>query len=137
MFESIHIDSVRSVFICGIVIMAIALASVCALAADTVTSHPFAGTKVNGGTVTLTTDGSHKVLTLSGDFVVPQTPDPHWQVVDSNGNVYLLQRLPIKGDKVNTSITLPSYVPDVARVQIWCAFAESLLGEASFDAPVN
>ena len=137
MFESIHIDSVRSVFFCGIVIMAIALASVCALAADTVTSHPFAGTKVNGGTVMLTTDGSHKVLTLSGDFVVPQTPDPHWQVVDSNGNVYLLQRLPIKGDKVNTSITLPSYVPDVARVQIWCAFAESLLGEASFDAPVN
>jgi len=137
MFESVDINKVRSVFICGIVVLAIALAGVCASAADAITSHPFAGTKVNGGTVTLTTDGGNKVLTLSGDFVVPQTPDPHWQVVDSNGNVYLLQRLPIKGDKVNTSITLPSYIPDVARVQIWCAFAESLLGEASFDAPVN
>ncbi len=137
MFESVDMNKVRSVFICGIVVLAIALAGVCASAADAITSHPFAGAKVNGGTVTLTTDGGNKVLTLSGDFVVPQTPDPHWQVVDSNGNVYLLQRLPIKGDKVNTSITLPSYIPDVARVQIWCAFAESLLGEASFDAPVN
>ena len=25
---------------------------------------------------------------------------------------------------------------DVAKVQIWCAFAEVLLGEASFDKPV-
>ncbi|MGQ0666409.1 MAG: hypothetical protein ACT4O4_05180, partial [Nitrospiraceae bacterium] len=29
-------------------------------------------------------------------------------------------------------ITLPAYVSDVAKVQIWCAFAEVLLGEASF-----
>ena len=40
------------------------------------------------------------VLKLSADFV-PDTPDPHWQVVDSKGQVFLLQRLGIKGDKVN------------------------------------
>jgi hypothetical protein len=68
---------------------------------------------------------------------VPGTPDPHWQVVDSQGVVYPLQRLPIKGDAVNTSIELPAYVPDVAKVQIWCAFAETLLGEASFATPVK
>ena len=106
-------------------------------AADQMTSQPFTGAKVNGGTVTLTKDGGKTILTLSDDFVVPGTPDPHWQVVDSKGNVYLLERLPIKGDKVNTSITVPSYVPDVAKVQIWCAFAETLLGEAPFASPAN
>jgi len=91
-------------------------------------SKPFAGAKVNGGTVTMT----GRTLTLSDDFKVPDTPDPHWQVVDSKGNTYLLQRLGIKGDKVNKSITLPAYVPDVAKVQIYCAWAEALLGETTF-----
>jgi len=58
-------------------------------------------------------------------------------VVDSQGNAYLLQRLVIKGDKYNKSIVVPSYVRDIARVQIWCAFAETLLGEASFETPVG
>jgi len=96
----------------------------------------FSGAKVNAGTVTLShKDGKH-ILTLSDDFVVPQTPDPHWQVVDSKGNVYELQKLNIKGEKVNKSIVVPEYVPDIAKVQIWCAFAETLLGEASFKEPV-
>jgi hypothetical protein len=73
------------------------------------------------------------VLTLSDDFVVPDTPAPHWQVVDDRGNVYLLQRLEIKGDKLNKTITVPSYVQSITRVQIWCAWAEVLLGEASFN----
>lgn len=107
------------------------------IAGETMTSSPFTGAKVNGGTVTLTREGDKTILTLSDDFVVPQTPDPHWQVVDSKGNVYLLERLPIKGDKINISITLPSYVPDVAKVQIWCAYAETLLGEAPFTSHVN
>jgi hypothetical protein len=68
---------------------------------------------------------------------VPGTPDPHWQVIDSKGNTYLLQKLAIKGDKVNRSITLPAYVADVSKVQIWCAFAEVVLGEASFQQPVQ
>jgi hypothetical protein len=97
------------------------------------TSRPFAGAKVNGGTVTLTKNGENRMLTLSADFKTPDTPDPHWQVVDAKGNSHLLQRLTIKGDKMNRSIELPRTVADVAKVQIWCAFAETLLGEAAFE----
>jgi hypothetical protein len=43
----------------------------------------------------------------------------------------------IKGDKLNKSITLPAYVADVAKVQIWCAFAEVNLGEAAFASAIT
>jgi hypothetical protein len=106
-------------------------------------TNAFAGAKVNGGNVTHTVkDGKH-VLTLSSDFQVPDTPDPHWQVVDSTGTVYLLQRLGVKSlgglakDRTNTSITLPPYVRDVAKVQIYCSWAEAVLGEASFPTRVT
>lgn len=114
----------------------ILLAAMSSLAAEMHTSTSFKGIKVNGGTATHSREGDKSILTLSDDFKVPDTPDPHWQVVDSKGNVYLLQRLDIKGGKVNRSIVVPSYVFDIAKVQIWCAFAETLLGEASFDKPV-
>jgi hypothetical protein len=81
-------------------------------------------------------DGKH-VLTLSSDFKVPDTPDPHWQVVDSKGTVYLLQRLAIKDNKINTSITLPGSIKDIAKVQIYCAWAEAVLGEASFSTTLT
>jgi hypothetical protein len=58
-------------------------------------------------------------------------------VVDSRGNVYLLQRLVIKDDKFHKQITVPAYVRDIARVQIWCAWAEVLLGEAPYSTPVR
>jgi hypothetical protein len=96
----------------------------------------FAGAKANTGYAMHTKENGTNVLTLSEDFVIPDTPAPHWQVVDSEGNVYLLNRLTIKGDKYNQAITLPGYIRDVAKVQIWCAWAEALLGEASFDKPV-
>ena len=108
--------------------------------AQTQKSRPFSGAKVNGGTVTQSVkDGKH-VLTLSDDFKVPDTPDPHWQVVDSKGNTYLLQRLGVKNlaglakDRINNSITLPAYIKDVVKVQICCAWAEAVLGEAPFDS---
>ena len=100
-------------------------------------SKTFSGAKVNDGTVTHTIVNGRNVLTLSTGFKDPDTPDPHWQVVDSKGNVYLLQRIGIKGDKVNTSITLPAYVRDVAKVQIYCAWAEVVLGETTFDKTVG
>ena len=106
------------------------------------TSKAFSGAKVNGGTVTHSTKDGKAVLTLSDDFVVPDTPDPHWQVVDSKGNTYLLQRVGAKNlaglakDRINMSITLPAYVKDVAKVQIYCAWAEAVLGEAPFSAPL-
>ena len=111
-------------------------------AAQSRTSKKFAGAKVNAGTTTYAIKDGKGTLTLSNDFQVPDTPDPHWQVVDSKGNTYLLQRLGVKSlggiakDKVNTSITLPAYIKDVARVQIYCAWAEAVLGEASFSAPM-
>jgi hypothetical protein len=112
----------------------LALAVTPGLAADVTT--PFAGKVVNGGTVTHEAQGGKHVLTVSGDFKVPGSPDPHWQVVDAKGNVYLLNRLTLKDDKVNRSITLPAYIPDVAKVQMWCAWAEVVLGEASFTKPI-
>ena len=113
-----------------------AIASLTAGAQGSHTSKRFAGAKVNDGTVTHTVVSGKHVLTLSSDFKVPDTPDPHWQIVDSKGRIYQLQRLGIKGDKVNTSITLPSYIQDIAKVQIYCAWAEALLGETTFDAKV-
>jgi len=96
------------------------------------TTGTFSGAKVNTGTVTHTLQAGKHVLTLSSDFQMPDTPDPHWQVVDAKGTVFLLQRLAIKGDRINMSITLPAYVRNVAKVQIYCAWAEAVLGEASF-----
>jgi hypothetical protein len=97
----------------------------------------FSGAKVNAGAVTHSMQGGKHVLTLSPDFKVPDTPDPHWQVVDSKGTVYLLQRLAIKDNKINMSITLPGYIKDVAKVQIYCAWAEAVLGEASFSTTLT
>ena len=137
MFKSLESKSFKTAVVSIAMVLALAFWAQGGIAGETMTSAPFAGVKVNGGTVTLTKEGNKTILTLSDDFVVPQTPDPHWQVVDSKGNVYLLQRLPIKGDKVNKSITLPSYVPDAAKVQIWCSYAETLLGEAPFASHMN
>jgi hypothetical protein len=132
---------IRSAIRIGILsIAAVAMTATLALAQSR-TSRPFTGAKANTGTVTYSVKDGKGVLTLSDDFKVPDTPDPHWQVVDSKGEVYLLQRLPVKSlgglvkDRINMSITLPSYVHDVAKVQIYCAWAEAVLGEAPFDAP--
>jgi hypothetical protein len=119
---------------------AVMLFAISAFAADMHTSGPFQGPKANKGTVTHSTRDGKSVLTLSDDFVVPDTPDPHWQVVDSQGNVYLLDKLKTKafiGDKYKKEIVVPGYVKDIAKVQIWCAFAEVNLGEASFSSPVK
>jgi len=123
----------------GMVASSIFLSVSLTTGADMMMDHrtgAFSGAKVNGGTATISHKDGQNILTASDDFVPPGTPDPHWQVVDSKGNVYLLQKLNIKGDKYNKSIVIPAYVPDVAKVQIWCAFAETLLGEASFKDPV-
>ena len=113
--------------------------SVATAQAQSQTSKPFTGAKVNSGTVTHSMMNGQHVLTLSDDFKVPDTPDPHWQVIDGTGRVYLLQRLGVKngigltGDKINKSITLPAFISDVAKVQIYCAWAEAVLGETSFE----
>ena len=113
----------------GASLIALVALSHAALGAQSVKSATFHGVKVNAGTVSCSHQGKGLVLTLSDDFEVPDTPAPHWQVVDSRGQAYLLNRLTIKDDKFNESIEVPGHVPDVVKVQIWCAFAETLLGE--------
>ena len=121
---------------CIIALFATCVFVTTSFAQDAHTTNQFHGVKVNGGTVTHSKEGDRNILTLSDDFKVPDVPDSHWQVIDSKGNVYTLERLQAKNGKFNKSITLPTYIADVAKVQIWCAFAETLLGEASFSQPV-
>jgi len=126
-------------FLLRVVLMTTMLFAVSALAQDAHTTGQFQGPKANKGHVTHSTRDGKSVLTLSDDFVVPDTPDPHWQVVDSDGQVYLLDKLKKKallGDKYQKEIVLPSYVKNVKKVVIWCAWAEANLGEASFSSPV-
>jgi len=104
------------------------------------TSGKFEGPKANTGTVTHSKKDGKNILTLSDDFVVPETPDPHVLVIDSKGQSYLLDKLKVKGlvgDKVKKEITVPAYVKDIATVQIYCAWAEANLGEAKFSTPVK
>src|SRR6267142_1115621 len=115
------------------------LFAVSAAAQSTHTSSQFQGPKANKGTVTHSNRDGKSILTLSDDFVVPDTPDPHWQLVDSDGNVYLLDKLKTKafiGTNYKKEIVVPSYVKNVSKVVIWCAFAEVNLGEATFSSTV-
>ena len=135
---------IRRTLITGLFsIAALTLTASLALA-QSQTSRPFAGGKVNGGTVTHSTKDGKDILTLSDDFKVPDTPDPHWQIIDTKGQVFLLQRLKAKGaiaglagDRINKTITLPDYIKDIAKVQIYCAWAEAVLGETTFTTTVT
>jgi hypothetical protein len=98
----------------------------------TMTSTTFMGPEVKAGRVTGEVTGGMKRLALSDDFTVPGAPAPHWRVIDSAGNAYLLDRLVTAGERFHKSVSVPTYVADVASVQIYCAFAEVVLGEASF-----
>ena len=120
-------------------LMTTMLFAVSAVAQDAHTTGQFQGPKANKGHVTHSSREGKSVLTLSDDFVVPDTPDPHWRVVDSDGNVYDLDKLKTKaiiGDKFKKEIVVPAYVKNVSKVVIWCAWAEVNLGEASFSSPV-
>src|SRR5881227_3413172 len=104
-------SSIRSAV--KVVLLLAMTAAVSAFAQDMHTSGQFQGAKANKGHVTHSTRDGKSVLTLSDDFVVPDTPDPHWQVVDSDGNVYNLDKLKKKSlpsDKYHKEIVLPSYV---------------------------
>lgn len=123
--------------VAAMLVAVVTMTTAAAAPVKTYMSRPFAGVKANTGTVSATVDMGKITLKVSEDFVIPDTPAPSWQIVDSKGNVYLLNQLKIKGDRTNREITLPSYIKDVAKVQIWCSWAEALLGEASFDSVVK
>ncbi len=100
------------------------------------TTSMFAGAKANTGTATFTRDGAKAMLKVSDDFKVPDTPAPTWRVVDSKGAIYTLDAFKIKGGE-KRMVMVPAYVKDIAKVQVYCAFAEVLLGEASFSSPAK
>src|SRR5881398_2451768 len=130
--------TIRFLFLAMLMMTTLFAAS--AFAQDMHTSSQFQGPKANKGHVTHSARDCKSVLSLSDDFVVPDTPDPHWRVVDSDGNVYDLDKLKKKaflGDKYQKEITVPGYVKNVSKVIIWCAWAEANLGEASFSSPVK
>ena len=121
----------------GLTMLALAaVTTAAAVPAKTYTSKPFAGAKANTGTVTATVDNGKITLKVSDDFQIPDTPAPSWQIVDSQGNTYLLNQFKVKGG-TNRMITLPNYIKDVAKVQVWCSYAEVLLGETSFETIVK
>ena len=103
---------------------------------DMHTSSQFQGPKANTGTVTHYVENGKSMLKVSDDFKVPDTPAPTWRVVDSKGTVYTLDAFKIKsGNNEKREVVVPSYVPNIAKVQVYCAWAEVLLGEASFSSP--
>lgn len=109
-------------------------------AAQSHTSGTFSGPKVNAGTVSHAIENGKHMLTLSDDFVPPDTPDPHWQIVDSKGRTFLLDRIKVKGvtgDRIAKKIAIPPSITDIAKVQIYCAWAEAVLGEASFSMVIK
>jgi hypothetical protein len=121
------------------------LFAVCALAAATLTlaadrsvhtTGGFAGPKANTGKVMHLYEGSQSILRVTDDFKVPDTPAPTWRVVDSKGTVYTLDAFKIKGGE-KRQVAVPGYVKDIAKVQVYCAWAEVLLGESSFSSPVR
>lgn len=100
------------------------------------TSKMFAGPKANTGTVSHLKENGKNMLRVSDDFKAPDTPAPTWRIVDSKGTVYTLDAFKIKGGE-RREVSVPYYVKDIAKVQVYCAWAEVLLGEAGFSSPVR
>src|SRR5690242_10893918 len=105
---------------------------------DMHTSSQFQGPKANTGTVMHYVENGKSMLKVSDDFKVPDTPAPTWRVVDAKGNIYTLDAFKIKsGNNEKREVVVPSYVNNIVKVQVYCAWAEVLLGEASFSSAVK
>ena len=125
----------RTLFFCALMLT---LAATLTFAQDNGphTSGQFAGPKANTGMASHSIENGKSILRVSRDFKVPDTPAPTWRVVDSNGVIYTFAAFKTKpGEK--REIEVPGYVPNIAKVQVYCAWAEVLLGEASFSSPVK
>ena len=105
---------------------------------DVHTSSKFEGPKANTGTVSHYVENGKSMLKVSDDFKVPDTPAPTWRVIDAKGNIYTLDAFKIKsGNNEKREVVVPAYVPNIVKVQVYCAWAEVLLGEASFSSAVK
>jgi hypothetical protein len=120
--------------------MIAASVSIAANNPSTLTSSHFQGPKANTGTAMFFKADGKNMLKVSDDFKVPDTPAPTWRVVDSKGNVYTLDAFKIKdglGNGEKRQVVVPAYVHDVVTVQVYCAWAQVLLGEAKFPSPAK
>ena len=126
------LNRISSVF----ALAALLAAASAAFAADIHSTSGFQGPKANTGAALHTYENGKSMLRVSADFKVPDTPAPTWRVVDSNGNIYTLDAFKIKGGE-KREIVVPAYVPNIVKVQVYCAWAEVLLGEAGFSSPVK
>lgn len=99
-------------------------------------SSMFAGPKANTGTVSHVRENGKSILRVSSDFKVPDTPAPTWRVVDSKGAIHTLDAFKIKGGE-KREVQVPAYVRDIVKVEVYCAWAEILLGDAKFSSPVK
>lgn len=104
--------------------------------ADVHTTVKFEGPKANTGTAMHAYENGKSILRVSEDFKVPDTPAPTWRVIDSKGAVYTLDAFKIKGGE-KRMVVVPAYIPNIAKVQVYCAWAEVILGEAPFSSPVK
>ena len=105
---------------------------------DVHTSGKFEGPKANTGTVSHYVENGKSMLKVSDDFKVPDTPAPTWRVVDAKGNIYTLDAFKIKGgNNEKREVVVPAYVQNIVKVQVYCAWAEVLLGQASFSSAVK
>ena len=130
-----QINRVFSVFA---VLAMLVTATAFAAKMDMHTSSKFEGPKANTGTVMHFVENGKSMLKVSDDFKVPDTPAPTWRVVDSKGNVYTLDAFKIKGGSgEKREIVVPAYVQNIVKVQVYCAWAEVLLGEAGFSQAVK
>ena len=100
------------------------------------TSSMFQGPKANTGTVSHSYESGKSILRVSQDFRVPDTPAPTWRIVDASGTIYTLDAFKIKGGE-KREVEVPGYVKNIAKVQVYCAWAQVLLGEAAFPSPVK
>jgi hypothetical protein len=130
-----QINRVFSVFA---VLALLVTANAFAAKMDIHTSSKFEGPKANTGTVMHYVENGKSMLRVSDDFKVPDTPAPTWRVVDSKGNIYTLDAFKIKsGNNEKREVVVPAYVQNIVKVQVYCAWAEVLLGEASFSQAVK
>jgi hypothetical protein len=129
------LNRILSVFALAITLIT---ASVSFAASGPQMSSKFQGPKANTGTVTHTVENGKSILRVSADFKVPDTPAPTWRVVDSKGNIYTLDAFKIKGGNgEKREVIVPSYVHDIVKVQVYCAWAEVILGEANFSSAIS
>jgi len=130
-----QINRVFSVFA---VLALLVTATAFAAKMDVHTSSKFEGPKANTGTVMHCVENGKSMLRVSDDFKVPDTPAPTCRVVDAKGNIYTLDAFKIKsGNNEKREVVVPAYVQNIVKVQVYCAWAEVLLGEASFSQAVK